>query len=116
MDDGEAEGLVRDDLFCVAPIAGGERRAARASRPWRQREHRERGRTQGREQVGEGEGSAVRGHGLGASLTTLGSEARRRGAAAGRYGAAAWLQEGDDAGFTENPLPLSSFSDFSVLT
>ena len=53
VEEGEAEGLVRFDLLCVAPIDGDERRAARASRPWRQCEQRE------REEAGEGAGEQV---------------------------------------------------------
>ena len=104
VEEGEAEGLVRFDLLCVAPIDGDERRAARASRPWRQCEQRE------REEAGEGAGGCRSSGGLLILDQARGEQPRRREQVSGaaRHGASAipGATVKEKRGFCENPLVL----------
>ena len=106
VEDGEAEGLVRFDLLCVAPIDGDERRAARASRPWRQCGQRE------REEAGEGAGEHERARAASGSLSTAGgtgwhgASARFSGDArerASRHGCGGYRGKKKEKNFREPP-------------
>ena len=72
----------------------------------------ERKREQVRERVKAEASRAVLLHGGGTASRRWARTRRQRGMGAGT----AWLQGGDDARITENPLPFSSFSGFSAFT